>query len=241
MNAARQTATVGEPARRVRTVLAKGRDPVALLFEQLPRACGSTGADGTLDVEHYVESLSAAVEELDEVDPKLRRLARASLASAFALSDAAAVRNWLVADFGPRRQELTDYPLRQFVDRALSGNAADERWLDGLAGLIAGRRVENWEDGSLDTFSFKAREMAGRLSRWLFLRQRQEARRTEMVSVHLLTTAGDERAVVIEGGSIDPAQVAHVRRALEGVDAPERVLTELLGELMDARGVAVKA
>jgi hypothetical protein len=106
---------------------------------------------------------------------------------------------------------------------------------------VAGRRIENWDDGSLDTFSFKVREMAGRLSRWLFLKQRAASKKTEMVSLHMLTTSGEERAVVIERGRVDPEQVEQVRRTLQSVDNPERVLTELLNEMMDARNAKVNA
>ena len=89
------------------------------------------------------------------------------------------------------------------------------------------------------TFSFKAREMAGRLSRWLFLKERAAKKRTQMVSLHMMTTSGEERAVVVEGGRVDPEQVDQVRRTLAGVDNPAGVLAELLAEMIDAKEAKV--
>ena len=238
---ARISERVSPLAKRVRTALTKARDPLDTLFDQLPRACECVDGDGRIDPEAYVERLSTTLEELSDVDPTQRRLATASLASAFGQRDAAAVRTRVQVEFGALRADLTDYPLRQFVDRALAGDSADDRWLDGIAGLIAGRRIENWDDKSLDTFSFKAREMAGRLSRWLFLKERAAKRRTQMVSLHRVTTGGEERAVVVEGGRVDPKQVDVVRRSLAGVDDPAGVLAELLAELIDEMEAKVKA
>lgn len=232
---ARITGKVTPVAQRVRTALSKARDPLDTIFDQLPRACGCVGEDGSIDATLYVEQLSSALDELGDVDPTQRRLAAASLASAFGQRDAAAVRMRIEVEFGSLRGDLTDYPLRQFVDRALGGEQADDRWLDGIAGLIAGRRIENWDDGSLDTFSFKAREMSGRLSRWLFLKERAVKKRTQMVSLHMMTTSGEEKAMVIEGGRVDPDQIDQVRRTLAGVDNPAGVLAELLAEMMDEK------
>lgn len=237
---ARVTEKVSPVAKRVRTVLTKARDPMDVLFDQLPRACGCIDDSGRVEAGAYAEHLSVAMEELGDVDPTLRRLAAASLASAFGQRDKDGVRARLEGEFRTLRTELTDYPLRQFVDRALGGEAADDRWLDGIAGLIAGSRIENWNDTSLDTFSFKAREMAGRLSRWLFHKQRLAEEQTQMISVHLLSTSGDEKAVVIDGGPADPAEVDAVRQSLARSGKPERVLAELLAELMDARHEKVK-
>lgn len=237
---ARITGKVTPLARRVRTALSKARDPLDTVFDQLPRACGCVGEDGSIDATLYVENLSSALEELADVDPTQRRLAAASLASAFGQRDAAAVRTRIEVEFGPLRGDLTDYPLRQFVDRSLSGEQADDRWLDGIAGLIAGRRIENWDDGSLDTFSFKARETAGRLSRWLFLKERAVKKRTRMVSLHMMTTSGEEKAVVIEGGRVDPDHIEQVRRTLAAVDNPAGVLAELLAEMMDEKEAKAK-
>lgn len=237
---ARITSKVTPLAQRVRTALSKARDPLDIVFDQLPRACGCIGEDGSIDATIYLENLSSALEELADVDPTQRRLAAASLASAFGQRDVAAVRTRIEVEFGLLRGDLTDYPLRQFVDRALAGERADSRWLDGIAGLIAGRRIENWDDGSLDTFSFKAREMAGRLSRWLFLKERSAKKRTQMVSLHMLTTSGEEKAVVIEGGRVDPVHIDRVRRTLAEVDNQVGVLAELLAEMMDEKEAKAK-
>lgn len=237
---ARLTERVSPLAKRVRAVLVKARDPMDVLFDQLPRACACVDNDGRIDAGSYVEHLSAAIEELDDVDPALRRLAAASLASAFGQRDTSGVRTRIELEFQTLRTELTDYPLRQFVERALRNQVADDQWLDGIAGLIAGSRIENWNDTSLDTFSFKAREMAGRLSRWLFHKQRAAEKRTQMISVHILSTSGDEKAVVIESGPADPAEVNAVRQSLARAGNPERVLAELLTEMIDAREAKVK-
>jgi len=101
-----QTERVSKLAKAVRAALTKALDPLELLFDQLPRACGSIDGEGRIDPEAYVEHLSIAMEENADVDPTLRGLAAAALASSFSQRDLAAVRERIVTDFQSHRSEM---------------------------------------------------------------------------------------------------------------------------------------
>ncbi len=237
-----ETTTVSPLAQSVRTVLRKAKDPIEVLFDQLPKACGIRSR-AIEDPQVFLETLNGALLELDEAEPKVRRVASASLAGAFGVFTTAAVRALIAADYGPHRDKLTDYAMRQFVDRALGSDLADDKWLDGLAGLLITRRIENWDDTSLDAFSFKVREMADRLARWLFLVRRAAAASMDMASVHIVTTTGQERVVLVRSETIATETTVvenAVREMLTGIPDAHKLLGRLLLERLDSRGEKVE-
>lgn len=238
-----ETTVVTPLTQSVRTVLRKAKDPIDVLFDQLPKACGIR-SNAIEDPQAFLDALNGALLELDEAEPKVRRLASASLASAFGVSTTAAVRALIAADYGPHRGKLTDYPMRQFVDRALGSDLPDDKWLDGLAGLLITRRIENWDDTSLDAFSFKVREIADRLARWLFLVRRAAAASMDMASVHIVTTTGQERVVLVRSEAIAVETTAvenAVREMLAGIPDAHKLLGRLLLERLDSRGEKIES
>ena len=58
----------------------------------------------------------------------------------------------MALDYEDHRLELGSYELRAFVDRALKDDVDDEAWIDGVAGLVVGKRLEGWDDTLVDHF-----------------------------------------------------------------------------------------
>ena len=75
----------------------------------------------------------------------------------------------MALDYEDHRLELGSYELRAFVDRALKDDVDDEAWIDGVAGLVVGKRLEGWDDTLVDHFGFEMRGMAQKLARRLAL------------------------------------------------------------------------
>lgn len=218
----------------VRSVLAKSREPIDLVFAELPQACGAVLPSGEIDVTLLVERLNAALLELGEAEPMLRSLAAAALADAFGTRDLAGVHEQIRVDYGPHRLSLRDFTLRQFVERMLAPEG-ERRQLEGVTGLLGGRRIDGWTDDSLDAFAFEARSVAERLARWLMAIRSAVAQKSDLRTVHVVSTSGDEQMMVVRAGD-GPRSSADVedemRRLLEGRPDAGAILGRLLVERM---------
>ena len=231
---ARRTLDVTRIAQDVRSALTKAHDPVELMVERLPAACGTPISDEEGRM-RFAETLSQSLEQLEDVEPTLRRAAEKSLTDAFGEEGASALRQRLTADFGSFRNQLTDFQLRQFLDRTLKPIDDHDRWLDGIAGLLAGRRIENWDDDMLGKFDFNARDVAGRLDRWLYLMRRRRSEESSLTSVHVTSTGGQEEMDVVDVSVVDAAAIGKLRSQLDGVENPKAVLTKLLMEMLQVK------
>lgn len=230
---ARGTRTVSPTAQDVRAVLRKAREPIELLLDHLPRACKAVGSDG-IDVERYTLQLDGALTELGDALPTLRRQAEASILHAFGVRTLGDLRRQMALDYEDHRLELGSYELRAFVDRALKDSVDDEAWIDGVAGLVVGKRLDGWDDTLVDHFGFEIRGMAQKLARRLALIREGNARAAPVTAVHLTTSDGKERSLFLrDGADEDGALKARIRNVLAQSERPDAVLVDLLGEMMD--------
>ncbi len=231
----RSTRTVGSEAQRVRAVLRKAHEPIELILDQLPRACNAVGTDG-LNVDRYTLQLDVALTELADALPTLRSQVEASLLHAFGTRNLDELRKQLRLDYGHHRLDLGSYDLRAFVDRVLKEDVGDKAWIDGVAGLIVGKRLDGWDDTLVDHFAFEIRTMAQKLARRLALIRVEKARAAPVTAIHLTTSDGKERSHFLrDGPDKDRALRARIRAALVQAERPDALLVELLGEMIDAR------
>lgn len=229
-----KTRNVSPTTDAVRSVLAKGREPIDLVFAELPLACGALLPSGEIDATLLVERLNAALLELGEAEPILRGMASAALAEAFGVRDMAAVHEQIRVDYEPHRLSLRDFTLRQFVERMLAPEG-ERRRLEGVTGLLGGRRIDGWTDESLDAFAFEARAVAERLARWLVAVRSKVAQKSDLRTVHVVSTSGEEQMMVVRAGA-SPRSSAEVeremRRLLSGRPDAGAILGRLLVERM---------
>lgn len=230
---AKTTTAISSRAQDVRTALMKTHDPIELLFKKLPAAFGMDTDKLSSDPAKYGVLLAEALQEIDDHAQHQRILAKAALCDAFGMDDIISLRDQIAMDFEPWRTRLTEFELRQFVDRALSPQHDLDRWLDGIAGLIAGRRIENWQDTSLDIFSFKAREFHDRLLRWLFLARRSRGMESSSVSMHLVQTDGSEVSRVVNAKDADETLVRELQSKLDTAANPEAALMVVLKTMLE--------
>ena len=106
-------------------------------------------------------------------------------------------------------------------------------WIDGVAGLVVGKRLEGWDDTLVDHFGFEIRGMAQKLGRRLALIREGKARAAPVTAVHLTTSDGKERSLFLrDGADEDGALKARIRNVLAQTERPDAVLVDLLGEVM---------
>ena len=233
-----KTASLSSMAIAVRTALHKASEPGRLFFHNLPAACNVMAKNGEINVEHFAESLNEILLEIDEVTQKLRSQAAAAALSAFSARNMATLRSQIRDDYEPHRLELADYHLRAFVERAMNTKVSDDRWLDGVAGQITGRRPDNWEDDTLDRFDFEIRVIAGNLAKWLALARTRCARSIDLKSVHVVGIDGQERVIFVRRDRPNPAlewQLNTIRKVLENNPHAMEVLGQLLAEYADTQ------
>ena len=233
-----KTTSVSEMAASVRNALRKASEPGQLLFHELPAASGAIAEDGSFDIERFVESLNAALLEINDATPSLKSRVEAALLSAFSVGDLAAFRLQIQEDYEPFRLYLTEYRLRAFIERALNVAPSRDRWLDGIAGHLTGQRPDNWSDDILDKFEFEVRVVAGHLAKWLALVRTQRAGATDLRSVHVVGIDGRVDVVFVRRDRPSPtleAQLTAVREVLGNNPRAMEVLGHLIAEYAHSR------
>ena len=221
----------------VREVLRKATEPVSLFFHDLPNACNALKKDGSIEVEHYVETLNEALLEFEEAMPQLKARAIAATLHAFGAKNFQALRSLIQSDYEPHRLDLHDYRLRAFIERAINTEVSQDRWLDGIAGHLTGKRPDNWADDTLDKFDFEIRTVAGNLARWLALARTRQTRSSDLKSIHVVSIDGQEKVIVLRRDRPNPhleRQLVDIRKVLGNDPQAVEVLGQLLAEYSDS-------
>ncbi len=234
---ARVTSSVDKRAQAVRAALIKGREPIELVLETLPKACG-TVRDGTVDVETFVSALDAALVDIAGAFPCLQKKVERLLLDAFAARSLGELREQIVIDYADQVLELKDYVLRAFVDRTLCRDTSLEAWLDGIASLVAGRRLEGWDDNTVDTFGYEIRALAQKLARRLALIRESRAQKSPITAIHVTSSDGTERSLYVRtsaNGLATSPTASAMRELLRKSEQPSALLVELLSEQLAAK------
>lgn len=232
-----KTTSVSATAVAVRGALRKATEPGSLFFHDLPSACGSIAEDGAIDIGHFKNSLNRALVELESVTPLLRSRAVEAALQAFGARNLSALRTQIQKDYAPHRNDLNDYRLRVFIERAVNTEIPPDRWLDGIAGHLTGHRPDNWTDDMLEKFGFEIHVVANSLAKWLALAKTRKPRSPDLTSVHVVGIDGRERVVVVSRDKPNPHLVRRlrtVRKAMENDPKAVEVLAQLLAEYTDS-------
>jgi hypothetical protein len=229
----RETRSVGPLAHAVRTALGKARDPIELVFEALPAACGlsTVEAHGRLDAFQYASVLDECLHDIGTAYPRVRAEAAKVVLDAFGARSIGKVRDLVRLDYLPFETALADTRMRAFVKRSADPMMADDAWLDSVASLLTGRRPDAWRDRDLDTFMFEVRALVPRLARWLAAARAGVAARAPVLSVHVVSPDGGEASLVVhpdEGGREDVSRA--IRALLQGRGDAAFLLGQLLSE-----------
>lgn len=234
---ARETSAVSKTAQAVRSALRKGQDPVDLVFRQLPEACDvpafELGKRNARQLDQFMETLNGALEEISDAPRHLRSKAVAGITDAFDARSLGGLRSLVKEQYGPHRLQLSDYRLRAFVDRASESGMSDDAWLDGVASLLTGKRLDAWGDDTADTFTFESKAIAGRLLRWLAHMKKKGEGESNLLTVHVVDTGGHERMTVVRPGTLTAASaglVKDIKSLLSRASDPASVLAHVMAD-----------
>jgi len=143
-----RTQAVSVTAAAVRDAMTSAKEPDRLLFELLPRACGSEAfAPGEGDPEAlraFIDSLQRALLELqrtyDDLLADLRRL----LLRAFAVQDEA--RHELQARASALVSHCIDGRLKAFAQQLQAADMTDSRTIEAIGAILVGKPPKSWTD-----------------------------------------------------------------------------------------------
>jgi hypothetical protein len=167
----RSTARISRDAAAVRAALVRSQDPDELLFHTLPNALGlepitANARTNTTAVAEYVTRLTAAANEISQIERNLRREVVTILAQEFKLPDDL---HQLRVTLAARLRGFTDVALtpelKGFVDFAVNESLSDEDWLDPIVVRLTNSALGDWNDSDVALLPRRAREMTAALDR----------------------------------------------------------------------------
>jgi hypothetical protein len=146
---ARRTRDADQVALRVREVLTTARDPAAMLFRDLPEACGYEPF-GTLSepdagkVTGFVETLRHAIEALRAAYPLLLRRIEAALVDQLRLAKPIRREALAKAAAGVALRATHDLPLKAFALRLADDKLTLDLWLEAIGSTVVAKPPRKW-------------------------------------------------------------------------------------------------
>jgi hypothetical protein len=164
------TKKLSSVALAVRDVILNAREPVKLVFTELPQACGfdPIWGDATTNkpVHVFVGTLKATLDELRAAYPCLQDRLREQIREAFDLSGS--LRQSRTA-LGNRAQEIlltvTEPKLRALCLRLMDDNLPESEWLESLGSYLALKPPSKWHDAEEEMFNGELAQLATRFRR----------------------------------------------------------------------------
>jgi hypothetical protein len=250
----RNTRELSATATQVRDAIVRAKEPGALVFTDLPKACGYEPLSAKR-TRHLPEGLGAALQgalkELRSAYPGLLDRIRDALSKGLGIPGSGdAMREELVARAKRMRGVASDAQLKTFLVRAGDSSLDLTGWTVSVATFLAGRPPESWNDGDVQRMSVNLAMIARRFSALeaAFLEHEKAGLPEGAVAVRIsVTEAGREeaeRVVLIredERRKVD-AIATRVRQAVDaerGDSANETVVAGLAQIIRDLLGEMV--
>jgi hypothetical protein len=226
----KNTKSISPIADAVRTALFHAREPDALLFEGLPRACGVPPFPPTKmkgeDVSEFFRTLKSALLELQRAYDDLLAGLRKLLLQALSASDA---RGREMLRFRARTvmEHAVDPRLRAFILHLTDDQLQDAAWIEAIATLLVGKAPRGWTDADRARYEVTLIELVRNfrhMEALVFeLTNRQNAGESPAAILRIGVTdrhTMDKEAVVV-------VQATEERRLAEAVIAVEECLDRL--------------
>lgn len=165
------TRRVSETAQRVRSVFALAKSPQALLFDQLPAACGLEGLEqGNPDekaLRQFADQLKQALRELKMAFPDLLKHFESLMAHAFNLdrvADLAELRAVLRGRLeGLDRYTIDADGLRAFIRRLLKDSCSEDEWFANVLLFLGQKPAKKWNDADAEGAEYRLAEFVRRI------------------------------------------------------------------------------
>jgi hypothetical protein len=161
---------VSKRAISVRRAVLDATEPDALLFKELPRACGFDNLDLSEDsdrkiVRRFRSNLTGALKELLTAYEYLLSDCKNLIYKAFKVSrDADKIREDLRVRASYLHGQVVEDQLRRFILSAINEEDSDTTWLESLVMVIADKPARVWKDKDRIVFENKLFDIARRFN-----------------------------------------------------------------------------
>ncbi|MBC6606950.1 hypothetical protein H8B13_08985 [Hymenobacter sp. BT188] len=209
----------------VRTALQAARDPVRLLFHDLPQACGlepvvQEEENQAQHVEAFAQALKIAVDELRGAHPGLLHYIKDKLHKEFLQSGSfETVRHVLAPRATSVAGFVTEARLKSFCLRLADTKLTEIQWLESLGNLVCAMPPAKWKDADVYKYEQEIHNLAAQFKRVEAIvfhrRKHHDIAEGESVRIALTQPNGQERGQVIH---LSPGEVAQAQD-LEGTIA----------------------
>lgn len=168
---ARRTRNIKVTTAAVRTVLLRVQDPSAMLFKDLPKACGLEPFSAEKAVEEeqldiFVSAIADAVRELQNAYPDLLvRISTALAQATEAGGPAERLQDTLTQRALPLSNLVSEPELKSFVLRLADNNLGPKLWLESIASFLARKPPERWGESDEREFHHRLKLLSRRLIR----------------------------------------------------------------------------
>jgi len=202
---ARSTKRISARARSVRDALLQARDPLMLLFVDLPQAVDlPLGPGGTASAhdDEFAARVATALAEMSDAYPRLLKELEHQVSDALDLGPSSSAARTELSDRAKIVESFAYEPkLRSFVLRAADGTLTVDAWLESLATLLSGRPPAHWTDSDVSRFEIGLADVA-----------RLFARADDLALDSSAPPASDTGVVELLRVSVAPAGHAESRR-----------------------------
>jgi hypothetical protein len=251
---ARRTRNLTATTAAVRSVLLRVHDPSAMLFRDLPRACGlepftaeEALDEGRLDV--FVSDMATSMRELHGAYPALLERISDALGRAMEADGPAETLHVSVGRRAERLVNIVAEPeLKSFALRLADRKLTTKAWLESLASLLARKPPERWAEADEREFHHRLRLIARRFIRVEATALVAHGSALEAAPgfgvYHLVITGADGRELedLVRGDAADPEVLALEQQfsgllaahGRNGLLAAARALVALTGESSDS-------
>jgi len=167
----KKTAQLSTTAKAVRSVLTEAREPVKLLFHDLPVACGvepipSSQAVDDAAVRAFVRALRSALDELRGAYQALQGRNEETLFTALEAPTAPVFAREQLAERANTVLVTVHEPqLKAFCLRLRDSNLPYERWLESIASLVTSKPPARWVDVDERIYQDEVTRLAERFRR----------------------------------------------------------------------------
>lgn len=154
----------------VRDAILNAREPVRLLFTELPKACGfapiRVEASASQTVPSFVKTLKAALDDLRVAFPELQERLRKELRAAFASPGRfQQFRTTLSARSEQILVTIAEPKLRAFCLRLMDNRLPESEWLESVASYLTLKPPSKWHDAEEEVFSYELSQYAAKFRR----------------------------------------------------------------------------
>ncbi len=208
----------------VRDTILNAREPVKLLFTELPKACGfepiraKTSASKTVPV--FVKTLKTALDDLKVAFPELQERLRKEFRAAFDLPGT--FQQFRVALSARSEQILLtirEPKLRAFCLRVKDDSLPETDWLESVASYLALKPPSKWHDVEEEVFNYELSQYAARFHRIESIAFAGGKLPKNSVGIRLAITQADgvEHEQVVHYAQNEEDQLQDLQRQFEGL------------------------